>query len=185
MNDDSKSSLPSWAPIAGLLVGAVVVMLLLWALVIKSDEDEAGDDSPKIVQSSDIAATAKRLGRSIYWAGERPNTKLELAESDSGRVYVRYLDMNSEAGVRSADFLTVATYPVDDPAAALRRAKQTRPDAELARSDGGALILIDPSAPGSIRVAYPGASEQVEVYTPDIADGIELVKRDQIEPVVR
>jgi hypothetical protein len=184
MNDDSKSSLPSWAPIAGLLVGAVVVMLLLWALVIKSDEDEA-DDSPRIVQSSDIAATAKRLGRSIYWAGERPNTKLELAESDSGRVYVRYLDMDSEAGVRNADFLTVATYPVDDPAAALRRAKQTRPGSELARSDGGALMLIDPAAPGSIRVAYPGVSEQVEVYTPDIADGIELVKRDQIEPVVR
>src|SRR5690349_5624579 len=123
MNDDSKkSSLPSWAPIAGLIAGAVVVMLLLWALVIKSDEDETASDGPRIVQSSDIAATAKSLGRSIYWAGERPNTKLELAESDSGRVYVRYLDDDSAAGVRSAEFLTVATYPVADPAAALRRA---------------------------------------------------------------
>jgi hypothetical protein len=180
---ETKRTLPSWAPSGGLIAGAVVVMLLLWTLVIKADDDAESSDRPEIVDVGDIATTAASLGHSIYWAGERPGTKLELSESDAGRVYIRYLPKGAEPGVRSARFLTIATYPLENPAAALRRAKVTRPDAELARSDAGALMLIDPAAPGSIRVAYPGASEQVEVYTPNVADGVELVRRDRIEPV--
>lgn len=182
--NDSKRSLPAWTPIAAIIVGAVVVMLLLWALVIKSDDEDQGSDRPEIVQPSDLSDAAARLGHPVYWAGERPATKLELAESGSGRVYVRYLDEDAEPGVRSTKYLTVATYPVDDPEAALRRAKaDSSSGAELARSDGGALMLIDPATPGSIRVAYPDSSEQVEVYSPDVAEGVRLVKSGKIQPV--
>lgn len=180
--NDSNRSLPSWLPIAGLLVGAVVVMLLLWFLVIKS-EDDAAEDSPKVVQVSDLSDAAERVGHPVYWAGERSQTKLELSESDAGRVYVRYLDEDAEPGVRSTDFMTVATYKVEDAAAALRRGAKNRPQAELARSDDGALILIDPETPGSVRIAYPGSDEQVELYTPNVRESIRLATNGSIQPV--
>jgi hypothetical protein len=180
--NDSNRSLPSWLPIAGLLAGAVVVMLLLWFLVIKA-EDDAVKDSPEVVQVSDLSDVAERVGHPVYWAGERAQTKLELSESDAGRVYVRYLDEDAEPGVRSTDFVTVATYPVEDAAAALRRGAKNRPGAELARSDDGALILIDPKAPGSVRIAHPGSDEQVELYTPNVRDSIRLATNGSIQPV--
>jgi hypothetical protein len=158
-------------------------MILLWALVIKADDDAEKQDSPKIVETSDLSDAAERLGHPIYWAGERPKTNLELAESDSGRVYVRYLDEGTEAGARSAKFMTVATYPVENAAAALRRGVTNRPNAELARGKNGAIVLIDPDTPGSVRIAYPDSDQQVELYTPNVRDSIRLATNGNIQPV--
>ena len=180
--NDFKRSLPSWVPLAAGLAIAVLGMLLLWALVIKSDED-AEKDGPKVVETGDISDAAQRLGYPIYWAGERSKTDLELAEADSGRVYVRYLDEGTEAGTRSTKFMTVATYPVPNATAALRRALKTRPDAELARGDDGAVVLIDPNTPGSVRLAYPGSDQQVELYTPNVRESIRLATNGSIQPV--
>ncbi len=181
--NDSKRSLPSWLPLAGGLVVAALGMILLWALVIKADDDAEKQNEPRIVETSDLSDAADRAGHPVYWAGERPQTKLELAESEAGPVYVRYLDEDSEAGVRSTDFMTVVTYPVENAAAALRRGARNRPNAELARADDGALILIDPATPGSIRLAHPGSDEQVELYTPNVKDSIRLATNGSIQPV--
>lgn len=182
MNDSNRSR-PSWLPLAAGLVAAVLVMVFLWSLVIEADEDDERGDGPEIVETSDLSDAAKRVGHPIYWAGEQPKTKLELAEADSGRVYVRYLDEDAEAGVRSTDFMTVATYPVENAAAALRRGVRNRPNAELARGDDGAVVLIDPDTPGSVRLAYPGSDEQVELYTPNVRDSIRFATNGTIQPV--
>jgi hypothetical protein len=184
MNDSRRRRFPSWLPLAAGLAVAVLGMILLWALVIKADEDAERDDGPAIVETSDLSDAADRAGHPIYWAGERPDSSLELAEApDGGPVYVRYLDAGAEAGVRSADFMTVATYAVDDAAAALRRGSKKRPNAELARGKGGALVLIDPATPGSVRIAYPGADEQIELYTPNVEESIRLATDGSIQPV--
>ena len=180
--NDSKRSLPSWVPLAAGLAIAALGLILLWALVIKADED-AAEDSPRIVETSDLSDAAEDLGHPIYWAGERPDTKLELAESDAGRVSVRYLNEDAEAGARSNDFMTVATYPVADAAAALRRGAANRANAELARGDDGAVVLIDPDTPGSVRLAYPGSDQQVELYSPDVEESIRLATSGTIRPV--
>lgn len=181
--NDSKRSLPSWLPLAAGLAAAVLGMVLLWALVIKADDDEQKQNEPKIVETSDLSDAADRIGHPIYWAGEQPSKNLELAESDSGRVYVRYLDENAPAGVRSTKYMTVVTYPVEDATAALRRGLAKRPKAELARGKGGAVVLIDPTTPGSVRLAYPGSDEQVELYTPNVRDSIRLATNGAIQPV--
>jgi hypothetical protein len=180
--NDFKRSLPSWVPLAAGLAIAALGMILLWALVIKSDED-AADDGPRVVETTDLSDAAERLGHPIYWAGERPKTDLELAEADTGRVYVRYLDEGTEAGTRSTKFMTVVTYPVPNATAALRRALKTRPNAELARGKDGAVVLIDPNTPGSVRLAYPGSDQQVELYTPDVRESIRLATNGSIKPV--
>jgi hypothetical protein len=181
MNDSNR--LPSWLPLAAGLAIAVLGMVLLWLLVIDAGEDAEQQGGPEIVESSDLSAAAQRLGHPIYWAGDRPKTKLELAETDSGRVYVRYLDEDSQAGVRSTDFMTVATYPVENAVAALRRGVENRPNAELARGDGGAVVLIDPDTPGSVRLAYPGSDQQVELYSPDVEDSIRIATDGSVQPV--
>ncbi len=180
--NDSKRSLPSWLPLAAGLAAAVLGMILLWALVIKSDEDEQ-DDQPRIVETSDLSDAAERLGHPIYWAGEQSGKNLELAEADTGRVYVRYLDDGAEAGVRSTDYMTVVTYPVPNAAAALRRGLAKRPNAELARGKDGAVVLVDPSTPGSVRIAHPGSDQQIELYTPNVRESIRLATNGSIQPV--
>src|ERR1700754_1206790 len=107
--NDSKRSLPSWLPLAAGLAVAVLGMILLWFLVIDAEEDSERQDGPAVVETSDLSEAAERLGHPLYWGGEQPKTALELAEADSGRVYVRYLDEGAEPGVRSTDFMTVAT----------------------------------------------------------------------------
>lgn len=181
--NDFKRSLPSWVPLAAGLAIAVLGMILLWALVIKADDDSDKQDEPRVVETSDLSDAAERVGHPVYWAGARANTDLELAEADSGRVYIRYLDEGTEAGTRSTKFMTVVTYPVPNATAALRRALKTRPDAELARGDDGAVVLIDPDTPGSVRLAYPGSNQQVELYTPDVRESIRLATNGSIQPV--
>ncbi len=181
--NDSRRSLPSWLPLAAGLAAAALGMILLWALVIKADDDAEKDDEPRIVESSDLSDAAERLGHPIYWAGDQPSKQLELAESDRGRVYVRYLDAGVEPGARSTKFMTVVTYPVDNAAAALRRGLAKRPDAELARGKDGAVVLIDPNTPGSVRLAYPGADQQVELYTPNVKQSIRFATNGTVQPV--
>ena len=185
---DSRRSFPPDSPLAAGLAVAALGMVLLWFLVIAADEDaakdgERGGGAPRIVEASALSDAAERVGHPIYWAGELPDTSLELAESENGAVFVRYLDEGAEAGVRSADFTTVATYQVDDAAAALRRGLSKRPNAELARGADGAVVLIDPDTPGSVRLAYPGSDEQVELYTPDVEQSVRLATSGAIKPV--
>lgn len=178
---DSKRALPSWLPLAGGLAVAALGLILLWALVIKADDDAS--DAPRIVDAGELADAADAAGHPIYWIGERDGKQIELAESDNGRIYVRYLDEGVEPGVRSTKYLTVVTYPVPDAAAALRRGLAKRPNAELARGDDGAVVLIDPATPGSVRIAHPGADQQVELYTPDIEQSIRLATDGTVQPV--
>jgi hypothetical protein len=179
---DSKRSLPSWLPLVGGLLAAVVGMLLIWALFIKADED-AANDGPEVVSAAQLSNEADQLERPIYWVGERDGARYELSESESGRVYVRYLTGDAEAGVKSTDYVTVGTYPVDDGVAALKRAAKAKPGAELARSDDGATMLINPQTPGSIHLAYPDSKWQIELYSPDVEEGLRLVKDGQVKPV--
>jgi hypothetical protein len=182
--NDSKRPLPSWLPLAAGLAIAVLGMVLLWALVIKSDDD-AANDGPKVVDVGGLSDAAERAGHPVYWAGERDGARYELGESDAGRVYVRYLTGDAEPGVRSTDFTTVVTYPVanGDAVAALKRAADARPGAELARGKNGATILVNPKTPGSIHIAYPDSKEQIEIYSPSVKESIRLATSGAIQPV--
>jgi hypothetical protein len=168
----------------------VVALAAIVLLVIVFTGDDGNDnetasapDGPVIVEQDDLSAEADRLGHPIYWAGEREDKQYELSESSAGRVYVRYLDEDTEAGVRSAQFLTVATYPLEDPVAGLRIAAKQSKKAALARSKDGALVLIDPASPGSVRLAYPGSDQQIEVYSPDPREAIKLATDGDVQPV--
>ncbi len=181
MSDSGQFEFP-WRA-AAVAAAAVAVALLVWFLLIRGDDDSDPGNGPRIVDAGEIAERASELGRPIYWVGERDGAHYELSESSAGRIYVRYLDEGAEPGVRSTEFLTVATYPSKDAVAALEKAAEERGDAELARSDDGATVLINTRTPGSVHLAHPGSDWQVEVYSPDPEAGLRLVKDGAVQPV--
>lgn len=169
-----------------VVVLAVVVValaaLLLLALVHDSD-DPSGAGAPAIATSDELSQVAADLGRPVYWLGERRGAEYELTETSTGRVQIRYLTEGAQAGNPRAEFVTVVTYPSEDGAAALRRAARERRGAQLARTDDGAVLLVDPNAPNNAHLAYPGESLQIEVYSPVPGEALRLAARGQVRPV--
>ena len=158
------------------LVGLVVVWLF-------RDDDSSSADEPEIVAATEVPEFVAGQGKPVYWLGERPGAKYELTESPSGRVYIRYLTGDAEAGDERADFMTVATYPSADGIAELRRAAREQEGAELGRTDDGAVLLVDPASPNNAHLAYPGPNLQIEVYSPVPGQALRLASKGAVQPV--
>lgn len=149
-----------------LLVATVA--LLLGGLVGCGSSDNsisltAGE--PEVVSASQLSDFAGDGGGPVYWLGERLGSRYELTETAKGRIYVRYLRGDAEAGDPRSSFITVATYPSEDGVAKLRQAAEAGGGAELGRSGDGAVLLADPAAT-SAYLAYPDGDAQVELYSP-------------------
>lgn len=159
------------------LVAAVVVWL------VGGDDSSSTEPEPEVVSATQIPEFAAEKGDPVYWLGERPGARYELTESPSGRVYIRYLTGDAEAGDERADFMTVATYPGDNGIAELRRAAREQEGAELGRTDDGAVLLVDPASPNNAHLAYPGPNLQIEVYSPVPGQALRLASRGAVQPV--
>ena len=157
---------------------ALVGMVVVW--LVRDDDSSTTAAEPEIVTTTQFPV---EQGKTVYWLGKRPGARYELTESSSGRVYIRYLTGDAEAGDDRTDFLTVATYPEEDGIAALRRAAREQDGAELGRTDDDAVLLIDPSSPNNAHLAYPGANVQIEVYSPTPGQALRLASRGAVQPV--
>lgn len=163
--------------LAVALIGAVAV------LVLRDDEVTLTLDEPQSVSVSELEDLAGERGDPIYWLGERDGAEYEVTESSSGRFYIRYLEGEADAGDERAEFLTVGTYPSRNGSVALRRAARNRDGAELARTDDGAVLLIDPGSPGNAHLAYRGEDVQIEVFSPTAGEALRLASRGAVQQV--
>ena len=179
--------------LGALRVALIVLIALLaaavaWALVAGGgdDEDNGGTEGDpaeaRIVAAAELAEIAAASDAPIYWAGERPGTELEYDEGAGDRVYVRYLTEGAEAADPRPAFLTIATYPLADPAGALQ-ANARRTNTKVQRARGGALVWVNPDRPQSVYLAEPGAEHQVEVYDPLPRRALSLALSGEVVPV--
>ena len=159
----------------------LLAMIAAWSVGCGDDAPAAGE--ARIVSVGELSDFAADAPSPIYWLGERDGTEIELTEEDSGRVYVRYLDEGADAGDKQAEALTVGTYPSEDGVAELRRAARNGDGTTIARTDDGAVLLIDPGSPNSAHLAYPGAGPQIEVYSPRPGQALRLATRGAVRPV--
>jgi hypothetical protein len=164
-----------------VLCGVLLAMIAAWSV-------GCGDDAPaggeaRIVSAAELSDAAADAASPIYWLGERDGTELELSEEDSGRVYVRYLEDGTDAGDEQAKFLTVGTYPSEDGVAELRRAARNGDGTVIARTDDGAVLLVDRHSPNSAHLAYPGEGPQIEVYSPRPGQALRLASQGAVWPV--
>jgi hypothetical protein len=159
------------------LAAAVVVWL------VRDDDSSTTTDEPEAVAEAQLSEFAAERATPIYWLGERPNERYELTETPSGRVYIRYLKGDAEAGDERAAFVTVGTYPNGDGIAALRQAAREQQGAKLGKTDNGAVLLVDPAEPNNAHLAFPGANLQIEVYSPVPGQALRLASRGAVQPV--
>jgi hypothetical protein len=155
---------------------------ILWALLSGEDEgSESSDAAARIVNAAELAAIADNVDGPIYWVGERAGAEIEY-EQVADRSYVRYLSGDAEAGDPRPAFLTIATYPLDDPVDALG-ANARRTGTELQGARGGALVWVNPDRPQSVYLAEPGAEHQVEVYDPLPRRALSVALSGEVVPV--
>jgi hypothetical protein len=162
----------------------VAVAVVLWLVFRGSDSEPVAviDKTAAgavAVSPSDLSALAATLGHPIYWLGRKPGVTYELARTDAGAVFIRYLPSGVAPGTKRP-YLTVATYPFRGSFAAVRRTAARDPTGTI-RLSGGGLAVVDAGYPKSIHVAYPGLPYQVEVFDPSPARARAIVSSGKVK----
>lgn len=142
-----------------------------------------GGDGAHIVPVADIDSVPGDAGHAVFWAGEQPDTDVELSDDPSGNVHVRYLTGGAEAGTAAQTFLDVGTYPFTG---AYQTTKNLAAQAKLTPVDVGAdgIGFYDQKRPYSVILAFPEEPDlQIEVYHPEKNAALETVRSGDIVPV--
>jgi hypothetical protein len=174
-----------WLRIAIVAVAAVGLIVGL-VMAGGDDDDEEVEEAPapassRIVSPAELRSAAAVSPTPIYWAGEQPDTEIELTEEPDGSVYVRYLPEGAEVGSEADSSLTIGTYPQDDPEAELD-AVAARPGAKILKGENGREVVSSKESPYSLYFASPDNTVQVEVYDPSARRAAELALSAEVEP---
>jgi hypothetical protein len=120
-----------------------------------------------------LTELARSLGHPIFWVGPKAGYTYELTQTESGKVFVRYLPPGVEVG-SDKPYLTVATYPFPEALTALQK-QGTAKGAVTVRLPQGGFAVLDNGYPQSTHVAYPGVDYQIEVFDPSPAAAMQTV----------
>jgi hypothetical protein len=163
---------------AAVVFAAVLVVVAL--LVVKDDPDSGKavkkgivKGVPSIVSRGELRDFASRQDGPIYWAGSRTKARLELTQTKSGDVYVRYLTGKAKAGDKNPLYLTVGSYPTAH--AYKQLADQKGAKGVLTADAPGGGLAIYRKGQLNVYMAFPGQDVIVEVYAPSAGDALELV----------
>lgn len=171
----------------GLASLAAVVALIAWLATRGdyqgSDERAAPAETTTSIASPAALATAgEKLGQPVYWAGSLPGTALELEELSEGGVRVGYVPAGTGAGKGSAPHLTIGSYPLSDPEAALR-AFAARPGSIVRHARDGTEVVSSEAHPTSVYFVGADKGVQVEVYDPSPRRAMRLALSGRVRPV--
>ncbi len=187
--------------VGALVALAVAGALLAWVLVDRSDDDDAAAPTqtaeattptlestpaetvsqPTLQTIAALRAAAAISPNPIYWAGARAGTRLEVSQTSSGTVFVRYLPNGTAAGDLEPH-LTVATYARPNAYTEVQAAAKNEGSAVVELEDGG-LAVYDKASPTNLHIAYQGEAFQVEVFSPEDGEALRLVENGKIKPV--
>ena len=187
--------------LGALIAIAIAGALLAWVLVDRSDDDDAAAPTqtaaattptlestpaetvsqPTLQTIAALRAAAAISPNPIYWAGARAGTRLEVSQTSSGTVFVRYLPNGTAAGDLEPH-LTVATYARPNAYTEVQAAAKNEGSASVELDDGG-LAVYDKASPTNLHLAYPGEAFQIEVFSPEDGEALRLVENEKIRPV--
>lgn len=171
----------------GIVALAVLVGLIAW---VATQSDDGGDSTTaaangteaRIVDLGELEEFAAAAGHPVYWVGPLAGKELEASETPSGNVQIRYLDEGTEAGGGSAGVLTIGSYPIADPAAAMKGFGERKGSLVRHAADGRE-VVTSVEKPTSVYFASPDNSVQVEVYDPSYKRAMSLALSEQVQPV--
>lgn len=171
-----------------IVVGiALLAGIAVWFLTgcIRDDIDGPLGDSAEgahIVPVAQMDAVPGEVGHTVFWAGEQPDTDIELSDDPSGNVHVRYLTGGAEAGTAEQTFLDVGTYPFKG---AYETTRNLAAQAKLTPVDvGDGIGFYDEKRPYSVILAFPEELNlQIEVYHPEKNAALDTVRSGDIVPL--
>jgi hypothetical protein len=131
---------------------------------------------PTIVTQAELESVAA-THYPLYWAGERPDSEIELTLTSTGSAFVRYLPHGTTAG-STEKYLTIGTYYAVDGYPAL--AAVSEENGMTTRARNGAVIVTFNSDPLSTYFSFPSASFQVEVFSPEAGESRTLTDNGTI-----
>lgn len=172
----------------GIVALALLVGVIAWVASNGGDDGESASEpaaagiEAKIVSVEELEEFAEDAGHAVYWAGPLPGKVLELSEADAGNVQIRYLDEGTGADEGSRAVLTIGSYPLADPAAAVKGFGERK--GSLARTTkNGREVAFSIEKPTSVYFAGADDDVQVEVYDPNPKRAMALASSDQVRPV--
>jgi len=170
----------------GIVVLALLVGVIAWVASNGDDGESTAEPASagveaKIVSVEELEDFAADAGHEVYWAGPLPGKVLEVSETSSN-VQLRYLDEGTAAGEGSKAVLTIGSYPLADPAAALKGFGK-RKGSLVRKSPNGREVVTSVEKPTSVYFTGEANEVQVEVYDPNDKRAMGLALSDQVRPV--
>jgi hypothetical protein len=138
--------------------------------------------APKLVPADEVADVPDEIGHTVFWAGERPGTSVEVSHDAIGNTHVRYLTGDAEAGTPDQTYLDIGTYPFEGARAATMNLA-TEQGLTMVRAGDG-VGFYDPKRPTSVFLVFKGQPDyQVEVYHPVGSGALEVARSGDIVPM--
>ena len=175
--------------LAAIVALALLAGLLSWLFLDPTDVKDTsaqGSDVPTgvpVLKSvTDLHSFALSTGHPVYWAGAQPGFKYEVTRTPDGRVYIRYLPPEVQAGDVRLDFTFIGTYPQRDALGSVRAAIRNR-GAHPIHAAGGGLAVVNTRLPRIVYLAFPRSDYLVEIYDPSPARARGLVTSRTVLPI--
>lgn len=140
-------------------------------------------EGARIVPVADLGGVPDEMEHAVFWAGEQPDSEIEVSDDPTGNVHVRYLTDGAEAGTAEQTFLDVGTYPFTG---AYETTKNLAAQAKLTPVDvvDDGIGFYDPKNPYSVILAFPDEPDlQIEVYHPEKNAALGIVRSGDIVPL--
>lgn len=169
-----------------LTIAGVVLLAGIGTWFATASNREAGNPilgtasgEPRVLESSDVNTISNEIGQTIFWAGERPGTKIELSNDEIGNTHVRYLTGGAEPGDPNPAYLDIGTYPFKNGYSVISKMSQ---DDQLKQIKADGMVgFYDPKRPTNIYLGFADSPDfQVEVFHPESEAAIEVVRSGDI-----
>jgi hypothetical protein len=170
----------SGAPLRWGAVALVVVVALVAWLATRGGDSPGS--APRFLTRAELVKAAGEASQPIYWAGSQLNAEYELVESSGGGYQVLYVPVGERSEGVSTKALTVGSYPLADPEAAIA-AIAKRPGATVRHGSGGREVVSSREDPNSIYFASPDGGVEVEVYASSPQRAMRLALSGRVRPV--
>jgi hypothetical protein len=163
----------------GLLGLVVVVALVAW-LGSRGGDSDAGS---RLLTAPELREAAGKLDHPLYWDGPAVGAEYELRElEDEGGAQVLYLPAGAGSEGAATRALTIGSYPLDDPKAAVE-AFAEQPGAIVRHAKDGRVVVSRAKTPTSVYFAAPDNSVEVEVYAPSPKRAMQLALSGSVLPI--
>jgi hypothetical protein len=138
---------------------------------------------PKILPTSQVVSFARMAAGPIYWAGPPgPGSELEVTDTGTGTVFIRYLFGGAAAGDPRAIFTTVRTYRLMH-AYRVVYADGAATGARRVNVPGGGIAVMSTKARDIYYVAFRHENYIAELYAESPAHALRLLLSGAVRPV--